>query len=484
MSTKILVFFALFVLPFLTKAQLTGQEAKEDLQLFRSIIEAGHPGLFEYNSKVGWDSICDAFETEVKDEMSPMDLFSRISLLGSYVHDGHLLVIPPTMDSVPHHLPLLVKVLDGRLYTDGEHFGIPLGSEVYGINGDFGSDIVNNLIKYTSSDGYNMTKRYRQLEEQFAIYHGFGYGYFDAYHIRFRTLAGEVGEVTVPSLPLEEVGQMSVHRSSFFAKYHNQESGVPYVLSTVGQRWPYLTFADENKTAILTVNSFGLEPKEFKSRLVKLFQQIRRKGIKNLVIDIRRNEGGYRINAIHLYSFLAKGPFQQRVLDFAKVNSLPYAQHLADTMSDFESFFETYFGAATKTSMGWELTEDPARHEMKPARPRFKGKVYVLIGGKTFSAGSAFALNAKNDPRITLIGEETGGGYYTHTGQFPVVYELPHSRIKLRMSLVQVNKYVIDTTVPKGSGVLPDVQVALLPEDLAVGRDAVLDHAIMLIRSR
>ena len=119
---------------------------------------------------------------------------------------------------------------------------------------------------------------------------------------------------------------------------------------------------------------------------------------------------------------------------------------------------------------------------MKPFRKPFKGNVFVLIGGRTFSAGSAFALNAKNDANITLIGEEAGGGYYFHTGQYPVLYELPNSRIMLRMSFVKINHYVTDNTVAKGRGVLPDSIVHLTVQDLIESKDSQLDYAVKCIQ--
>jgi len=50
---------------------------------------------------------------------------------------------------------------------------------------------------------------------------------------------------------------------------------------------------------------------------------------------------------------------------------------------------------------------------MIPNKKAFKGKVYTLIGGKTFSAGTAFALNVRNCSEMTLIGEETGAVWGT-----------------------------------------------------------------------
>ena len=70
----------------------------------------------------------------------------------------------------------------------------------------------------------------------------------------------------------------------------------------------------------------------------------------------------------------------------------------------YETFFEKYYQNSGKTVNGWESTIDENATLMIPNKKKFKGKVYVLIRGKTFSAGSSFSLFCKNQG-ITLVGE-------------------------------------------------------------------------------
>nr|WP_281502439.1 S41 family peptidase [Arenibacter sp. S6351L] len=235
---------------------------------------------------------------------------------------------------------------------------------------------------------------------------------------------------------------------------------------------------DSIKSGVLTVNSFGLDPKEFKSRLVDLFKDIKKKRVSNLILDIRQNIGGYRINAINLFSFLTEKPFKQRISESTVTDTLPKKRYVIHSMADYNEFFKRYFASAEKKVGRWILTKDHAQEEMIPYKKPFKGKVYVLIGGNTFSAASAFALNAKNCQEITLVGNETGGGYYFHTAQYSALYKLPNSKIMVRVPFVKIDKYVLDKTVPKGSGVLPDIEVELTVEDLIDGIDSQLDYIV------
>ena len=91
----------------------------------------------------------------------------------------------------------------------------------------------------------------------------------------------------------------------------------------------------------------------------------------------------------------------------------------------------------------WKCTFDD------PKQKKFKGEVYVLIGGKIFSAGSSFSLFCKNQG-ITLVGEETGGGYYTQLGGYPIIYTLPNSEIKILSSFVKLFDLPLIRLLKKG----------------------------------
>jgi len=83
--------------------------------------------------------------------------------------------------------------------------------------------------------------------------------------------------------------------------------------------------------------------------------------------------------------------------------------------------------------------------------------VYIITGGYTYSAASMFAGIMKGQANVTLVGEETGGGYYGNTAmQIPDII-LPTSHLRVRLPLFRV---IIDDKRPKdGRGVLPDILV-------------------------
>jgi hypothetical protein len=470
--------------PFLLSAQteLTQKQIQEDFTIFKNILTNSHPSLYEYTTKSQWDSIFVSFEDEINQIKNSDDLFRSINVIADNVRDGHIRILHPTMETVPSMFPLLLKIIDKKLYTDTEDFDIPIGSEIISIDGVKSDILINRLLKYVKTDGYNLTKKYRQVESEFGILHYYEFGAKSSYNVTYITPNNQTKTTEILSQSFRSIGMRFPNRNSYFSIYHKKTNRLEYFKNFVSKKMPYVYFIDSINTATLTVNSFGVNPREFKSKLIDIFKEIKKEKAEYLIIDIRQNIGGYRINATHLFSFITDQPFKQRISESVITSTLAEQKYLKNTMSNYNEFFKTYFAKSVKKGDRWVLTTDRSEEMMKPYRKTFKGKVYVIIGGKTFSAGSAFALNVKNDSKMTLVGEETGGGYYFHTGQFPVLYELPNSKIMFNISLLKINHYIKDKSLPKGSGVLPGIEINLTQQDLIKGTDSQLDYIVKRIK--
>ena len=484
MTLKPLSLFLILVIPInvFSQKELTQDQVLEDYNIFKSTITTAHPSLYEYTSKPAWDSIFTAFESqEIHDIKNSDDLFKSVVSMADHAKDGHLNVLHPKMDTIPKLFPLLLKIIDNKLFTDTDDYGFSVGTEIVSINAVPSQKIISSLLKYAPSDGYNLTKKHHQIEKEFGLLHYYEYGFQERYSVSYRDESNLIQTKDLTAVAFEDIGKQYPNRNSHFAPYHNQTNRLYYFKTHIIEPWPFVYYVDSLKLAVLTVNSFGLEPKLYKSKLVELFKQIRKKKVTNLIVDVRQNIGGFRINAINLFSFLTDKAFKQRISESAITNSLPNKDYVIHSVSNYNDFFEKYFANSINRNGRWLITEDHAKSEMIPNNKPFKGKVYVLIGGNTFSAGSAFALSAKNTKEITLVGEETGGGYYFHTAQFSALYELPNSKILVRVPFVKIDKYVLDNSIPEGSGVLPDFEINQSLEDLILGKDSQLDYILNIV---
>ena len=87
----------------------------------------------------------------------------------------------------------------------------------------------------------------------------------------------------------------------------------------------------------------------------------------------------------------------------------------------------------------------------------FDGSLYVLTSKETFSAASIFVASLKAERKVTIIGEETGGGEAGTEGNYFNIVKMPNSGLLLRLPRYRV---LSATTNRKSThGVMPDVPV-------------------------
>lgn len=468
------------------QTELTKEQVNEDYTILKNVLTQGYPSLYEYTSQPEWVSLFTNFEKEKLGTIKSVnELYKSIAELTNNTRDGHLIVMRPQLNSIPKLFPLLLKIIDEKLYTDTDDFGIPIGSEIISIDHINAVELKRKFLKYAPSDGFNTSKKDRQIEREFGILYFYEFGAKEAFQVEYKTPANEVFRKTIKSQPFESIGSRFVNRNSYFSIYHKATNKSEFVKNTIGQKEPFVYFMDSLHTAVLTMNSFQLDVERFRAELKVIFKNINRRKVKNLIIDIRQNEGGYPLNSINAFSYIAQEPFKQKKSSSVITSQLPEKQHSQNLVNGYtyQSFFEKYYQNAPKKENEWTITTDENESHMIPNKKGFKGKTYVLVGGKTFSAGSSFALFCKNQG-IKLIGEETGGGYYTQTGGYPIIYTLPNSKIKVLISFVKISRYVEDQTLKKGSGILPDIQIPLTIQDLIEGKDSQLDYVVKRINKK
>lgn len=453
----------------------------EDFKIFKNILNKAHPALYAYADKDRLDEMFFNTEKFIKDSVSSdIALYKKMIEISDQIKDGHLKIYAPrTMKTAQYYFPLVLKLIQQNFYTDTDDFGIPVGSKIIAINDKKSHSILKRLLKYAPSDGHILTKKYRDIESKFGLFYSYEFGNQKVFHITYE-YNRKIKDTSIDSESFAKVKLRSTKRKSYFANYHKREDGITFFDQYIGKKEPFVHYKSNLETAILVVNSFQIDPKIFQTKLSKLFAQITHKKVKNLVIDIRYNTGGYRENAIYLYSFLAKKPFKQNNSEFVSAIHIPEKQHTIGITREDEEHLKIKFYQHPQID-GWKVTYDEMEIIMAQHPKRFIGKTYVLTGGRTFSTASTFAINAKNDPQIKLIGEKTGGGYYFDCSEFPITYQLPNSGIVIHMSMERVNHHVLDQTIPRGQGVPVDRYIPIKKEHMITGKDPQLDYVLKLI---
>jgi C-terminal processing protease CtpA/Prc len=120
--------------------------------------------------------------------------------------------------------------------------------------------------------------------------------------------------------------------------------------------------------------------------------------------------------------------------------------------------------------------------EQSPYENNYKGALYVLINGNSFSASSVFSTNLKGTGRATFVGQETGGAYNGTVAGLFKPFRLPTSNVTIRMGLMQIDApFKID---PDGYGVTPDVEInAATLEDYQLDKDPAIEWVLDAIEN-
>lgn len=168
---------------------------------------------------------------------------------------------------------------------------------------------------------------------------------------------------------------------------------------------------------------------------------------RGLIIDIRDNGGGALTNINTLVGRFIDKPFTGG-----------YLMH--------------------KTGPGHNDFSTPYPIEYKPAeegRIKWDGDIVVLTNRSCFSAANSFVAVMKELPNVRIVGAKTGGG-----GGMPFTSELPIGW-SVRFSacpILDAKGNVIENGIEPS----PDCEVHATEEELAEGKDAILEFAIDLLK--
>lgn len=462
----------------------------KDLEIYRNTIETAHSGLYLYTTKTQFDVLFEDVKQKIPTLKNTREFYKLLAGIHTKINCGHSSFhitanVFSEVDKTNENafFPFKIKFLKNTLIAAQDYKTIKKGDQIVSINSNSISEISDQTFKLLSSDGYNTTFKYRQLEANFSANYFIAFGASKVFDIQFIPLNNsEIQSVKTNAIPLTKLNE-TVTESSFEKPY-------------------YLEYVDNN-TALLTVNTFSTETKKNQKLFFKFlktsFKEINNKGINNLILDIRENTGGDDGNDMELASYFINTKFKEN--KFRKLNTLdgmpPYPEYLTDqwySMFDMDrNVISPKEVQAEARKMMLEQVEKGADQayywkekeiiKRGPAKNRFKGQVYVLTSGKVFSGGGLFSALVRDKSNAIFIGEETGGGYYRHTGTFPLIYKLPNSGLIFSLFTVVNEQDVDQKLVPNGSGTVPQYEVYQTATEFVNQQDAVLNKAKAIINN-
>lgn len=482
----------------ITETMLTVPQLKSDFALFRLALEEAHPALYRFTTKRAMDAEFARAEAKLTRPMTVLQFHNVLAPvlaaiktqggIGRYQGDEISALIASSK-----LFPLALAFESERavvVLNRGRDERVRPGMEVLAINGQSLAETLRRILPNLPQDGDVRTRQMYELGISDSVRRwpsgtavlGEAYRLYIGDPSRFRTTlrdpqTGRTVDVDLTGVTNAEVAvnveQNPVNRDVL--------AGIR-TLRDLGPRQS-IRYLDSEDAAVLVVAAFGGNFPDF---LKETFDGLRSKGTKNLIIDLRGNTGGSAPYVALLFSYLTSKEFRQFERAYAKTNA-PSFRHYT-SLGAVDPVTDSYWGSGWKPDPngGWLKTERySVVRVQKPSENHFDGPVYVLIDGGIISAGSVFCAIADFHKRATFIGEETGGAAEGGTGVGAAAGELsptlPASH--LNVDIPAEAYFTVADPNNRRRGTLPKHAVRQTVDDLAKGRDTVLEFTRDLIRS-
>ncbi|MGA0555923.1 S41 family peptidase [Larkinella sp. VNQ87] len=473
----ILVFTLFFRFIAAAQAQtLQPAQARADVQYLTQKLEQLHPGLGYYLPKPAYDRLVDSVTHRLDRPLAYQAFYQTITPLITSLKDGHSDLGHRKQEFGKNRrlMPFYIREVGERYYLSHDltpDSSLVRGSELLAIDQQPIADL-HQLLQDTDrsgSDGDNRTgRRFRSLIG-FASYYRNWFGPADSVQITYR-LPGD----TLVRARFVRCETSKVLDANLMKRYRKELNLKPNLSVTV--------IDSLKNTAVLRVSTFsgnwlGFLTGKYKRQLRRAFREIDRKQIRNLIVDVRSNGGGAVVNSARLLRYWLPEPFRVMGRETMKPG---YRRVVAPWYNPVSWLL---FPVFIKKDSAHYYTE---RFSGRPYQPQnryaFRGNLYFLMNGASYSATASVLAHSLNQRVGTFVGEACGGAYWgDFAGQFKTV-TLPHSRLRVRIPLKRM-PHAVDLRNANGFTVEPDFPVERSYDDILTGRDFSLVYTLKLIQA-
>ncbi len=408
-----------------------------DFDQLVSVILYLHPAKYDYISESQFKKLVDATRKQLNRPMRMHEFYATVTPLMASIGCAHSFIQPTKsyrQDPTLRYLPLELSVIDRRLFIRsvvGKQRTELIGAELISINGTSVSKMIPEMMAAISSDWNNPQYKVFALNQRFRYLFYYLYGSATTYRLQYR---GK-GDRRIQALALSGIDR-EANRDWLKKRRQRQRS------SQASYR---LEIKERGSIALLSIRHFEFyknkDEKAFKSFVDRTFYELRQKGIRKLILDIRGNMGGSPIVSQYLLSFLIQKPFRY--------------------------FMEIH-------SEGYQQLYDPVH----PAEDLFKGEIVLLADNGCLSTSGHFISLYRYHRVGKIVGVETGTTFTCTDAS--MVMHLVHTDIWLKIARRRFTAAVKGFT--RGEGIVPDFVVKSSVEDMVNNRDRQMEKAIEILK--
>src|SRR5439155_23920228 len=148
------------------------EKLREDFRILRGALEEGHPGIYRYTPKAELDKRFNQAEKALDRPMDVYEFYRIVAPAVAALKCGHTGVrVNPDLDKGKRMLPLVVRLLNGKIYVLRDLSGAErtlAGEEIIAVNGVAAAKIVQTMLDAMPADGDAHTARLRRVGANFA----------------------------------------------------------------------------------------------------------------------------------------------------------------------------------------------------------------------------------------------------------------------------------------------------------------------------
>jgi hypothetical protein len=449
----------------------TVQEVLEDIDYTEKYLLKFHPDPYRYISEDSLRAFIKATKLKITKPLNEMQVRFFIKQIVAKIGCGHTDVASSrayaktVLKLNRPIMPLNTYLLDNKkliiINNLSEDSLIKAGDEISTIDGHPIDTVLKTIFSIYTTDGYNETCKKRGIKyEWFKYYYSFCYGFKPEYKVTFKNAKGESGTSKLQAIS-------SLKDTLILPK----KDSVNYLERTKTCR--YSVIDDTKPLAVIDIDGFS--GRHWSRFFRRSFKDIRKKEISNLVIDLRDNGGGQINDGLTLLSYLI--PKTISVPFDRKPNLLPFNPRLRMGFGTrLTPLLFTLFLPET-------IKKGRLRHYFfgfPKHRNAYKGTIYVLINGKSFSMSCIAAAYLKYKVNATLIGDETGGNVAGSNAIINGTLLLPNTRVKIFVPIYHI--YHDINVKNNGHGVMPDYRTIYSKPDIIEGVDVDLNKVKELVK--
>lgn len=401
----------------------TREDYLEDFDFIVKLLKQQHPNPFRFITEEKFDQQVALLRKRLE-ENPTLDIFFLINPL-ALIRDAHLDLVPDedlfhSYTKQRTFFPLNTTVYDNRVFVNQYVQELPIGTEIIEVNGQPVLDIIKQIPAKVDGDIEASTQK------NFDQYASLIYP-----HTPYFTVVYKVN----PTAPLQTVNLKAIDFDRF--NYNQTKSVLPLrvLVYTTGIYGSQLN----EDTYLLQINSFNLAEGYVYAILSDVFNEIKKKKIKHVILDIRDNSGGSIANIPLYYSFISQAKVFENTYRYAtKVPYIAIKEHLMDEENrlvnrndiiNSDNYMQQRFDKNEEDGFyyGNRRLDESYVSDYPQDKNAFTGDVILLQNNNTISAAAYFARMFQQNQRGMIVGQETRSCSSFTTAAWFLNYKLPHT---------------------------------------------------------